>query len=54
MFRMLGKKDNKPVDDINGTLRIGNGSEFYELDTKKTFIYSIGNADQTSSHWWGK
>ena len=54
MFRMLGKKDNKPVDDINGTLRIGNGSEFYELDTKKTFIYSIGNADQTSSHWWEK
>ncbi|MGI6636746.1 MAG: hypothetical protein ACOX2Z_00080 [Minisyncoccales bacterium] len=25
--------DDKPVDDINGTLRIGNGSEFYELDT---------------------
>ena len=46
--------DNKPVDDINGTLRIGNGSEFYELDTGKTFIYSIGNADQASSHWWEK
>ncbi len=46
--------DNKPVDDINGTLRIGNGSEFYELDTGKTFIYSIGNADQASSHWWKK
>jgi len=46
--------DNKPVDDINGTLRIGNGSEFYELDTGDTFIYSIKNADTTSSHWWKK
>jgi len=46
--------DAKPVDDINGTLRIGNGSEFYELDTGDTFIYSIKNADQTSSHWWKK
>jgi len=45
--------DDKPVDDINGTLRIGNGSEFYELDTGKTFIYSIGNA-QANSHWWEK
>ena len=47
--------DVKPVDDINGTLRIGNGSEFYELDTGDTFIYSIKNADQaSSSHWWKK
>ena len=46
--------DDKPVDDINGTLRIGNGSEFYELDTGETFIYSIKNADQADSHWWKK
>ena len=46
--------DDKPVDDINGTLRIGNGSEFYELDTGKTFIYSIKNANPANSHWWEK
>jgi hypothetical protein len=53
--KLQGKStDDKPVDDINGTLRIGNGSEFYELDTGKTFIYSIKNADQADSHWWEK
>lgn len=48
--------DVKPEDDTSGEVwfRVGNGSEFYELDTKKTFIYSIGNADQASSHWWEK
>jgi len=46
--------DAKPVDDINGTLRIGNGSEFYELDTGKTFIYSTENKTTGDVNWWEK
>ena len=48
------KTDTKPVDDINGTLRIGNGSEFYELDTGETFVYSAKNKTVGDSNWWEK
>ena len=53
--KLQGKStDNKPVDDINGTLRIGNGSEFYELNTSKTFIYSTENKTTGDDNWWEK
>ena len=53
--KLQGKStDNKPVDDINGTLRIGNGSEFYELDTGDTFIYSTENKTTGGVNWWKK
>ena len=53
--KLQGKStDVKPVDDINGTLRIGNGSEFYELNTSKTFIYSTENKTTGDDNWWEK
>jgi hypothetical protein len=53
--KLQGKStDDKPVDDINGTLRIGNGSEFYELNTGKTFIYSTENKTTGDINWWEK
>lgn len=38
--------DNKPIEKFKNTL-LKNGSIFYEMDTKKAFIY-----DEENHQWW--
>lgn len=38
--------DEKPVKEFEGTF-IGNASTFYEMDTKKAYIY-----DEENHKWW--
>jgi hypothetical protein len=45
--------DDKPVGDVDNIIPIGTDSSFYELDTKKVFIYSKKNINPvTSNNWW--
>lgn len=38
--------DEKPIKTM-GTIGIGNASTFYEMDTKKPYIY-----DEENHKWW--
>jgi hypothetical protein len=39
--------------DTKPTLDIGGGSTFYELDTKKGWVFDLGNVNPaTNNNWW--
>lgn len=39
--------------DIKPTKNVDNNATFFELDTKKTWVYSENNINPaTSKHWW--
>lgn len=38
--------DEKPIENFNGYV-MSNGSTFYEMDTKKVYIY-----DEQNKKWW--
>lgn len=42
--------DNKPTDDK--IYRVGYGSTFYEIDTKKVFLYDTNINPLTNNNWW--
>jgi hypothetical protein len=42
--------DIKPVDDK--IYRVGYGSTFYEIDTKKAYLYDTNINPLTTDNWW--